>query len=198
VLGCRDVEAHARIYLGMARIGLRDLAGFEDLRIAIDRAQQLDHGDYLCRAAMNVAVAMIWLGRHPETSKYLDIAENAAREHGLDYLLFHALAQRSHVDLYLGNWDEAERRLRRQVGNDRDPAAVQVLPLALLGRLLARRGKAAAGDLATRSWEIATHSRQVHRIAIAGGAVIEQAWLRGDSETVRAVGERLPLCVRLR
>lgn len=197
VSGSRDVEALARIYLGMAKIGLRDLSGFDDLNIAIDRAQQLDHGDYLCRAAINVAIGMIWLGRHSGTSGYLDIAEHAAREHRLDYLLFHVVAQRSHVDLYLGNWAAAERQLRSLLGTDRDPAAVLVLPLALLGRLLARRGDPAAGDLVARSWEVARQSRQVHRMAIAGGAMIEAAWLRGDHETVRVVAKQLqPIALR--
>jgi len=190
-LGSRDVAALARIYLGMAKVGCSDLSGFEDLKIAIDLARQLDHGDYLCRAALNVAVAMIWLGRHLEAIPYLDIAENAAREHGLDYLHFHVTAQRSHVDLYLGNWDRAELRLRGQVGTDRDPAAVMVLPLALLGRLSARSGDSSAAEMVGRSWTIARHSQQVHRMAIAGGAVIEEAWLRGDHEALRAAAERV-------
>lgn len=189
--GYREVSAHARIYLGMAKIGQRDDGGFEDLRIAIELARELDHGDYLCRAALNTAIAMIWLGRHSETTAYLDMAENAARDHGLDYLLFHVVAQRSHVDLYRGDWAEAEHRLRAQLGTDRDPAAVMVLPLALLGRLLARRGDPAAAGLAGRSWEIATRSRQVHRLALAGGAMIEQAWLRSDRDAVRTLSDRL-------
>lgn len=196
-LGCRDVAAHARIYRGMARVGRRDQGGFDDLRIAADIAREIDHGDYLCRAQVNTAVALIRLGQHREASPHLALAEDTAREHRLDHSLFHALAIRSHVDLYLGNWDDAETRLRGQVGTDQDPAAVMVLPLALLGRLLARRGDRAAGELIARSWEIATRTRQIHRMAVAGLAVIEQGWLTGDVEAVKTVGERVQVLARV-
>jgi DNA-binding CsgD family transcriptional regulator/tetratricopeptide (TPR) repeat protein len=192
-----DVAAHARIYLGLARVGLGELAGLDDLRSAIAVARRIDHGDFLCRAAANLATALIWLGRHAEAGGYLDTAEAAAREHGLDYVLFHVYAGRSHVDLYFGRWDEAEWRLRRQLDTDRDPAAMLTLPLALLGRILARRGDPRAAELIERSWRLATRSRQAHRLAMAGGAMIEQAWLAGDHETVRAIGEILePIAAR--
>lgn len=190
-LGRLDIEAHARIYLGLARVGQGNLAGLADLRLAIELARGLEHGEYRCRAAMNVATALIWLGRHPEALPYLDIAEDAAREHGLDHLGFHVRSQRCHVQLFLGHWAEAERVLRLHVTTDRDPASVLALPLAVLGRLLARRGDPTAGDMVARSWEIAQRSRQVHRLAIAGGAVIEYAWLHGDDATVREVSDRL-------
>jgi DNA-binding CsgD family transcriptional regulator/tetratricopeptide (TPR) repeat protein len=190
-LALADVTAHARIYLGLARIGLGDLEGLGDLHAAIDLARRGDHGDLLCRATTNLATAMIWLGRHNEATAYLDLAEAAGREYGLDYILFHVLAGRSQVDIYRGRWDEAERRLRQQLKTDRDPAAMMTLPLALLGRILARRGDPAAADLIARAWELATRSRQAHRLAVAGTAVIEHAWLAGDTATVQAIGDVL-------
>ncbi len=186
-----DVAAHARIYLGLARVGLGDLAGLGDLRAAIDLAKRGDHGDFLCRAASNLAMAMIWLGRHTEATPYLDRAEAAAHEYGLDYILFHVLVGRSQIDLYLGRWDQAEKRLRRQLNTDRDPAALMTLPLAVLGRILARRGDPQAADLIGRAWDLATRSRQAQRLAVAGTAVIEHAWLAGDCATVQAIGEVL-------
>lgn len=190
-LGQADVSVHARIYLGLARVGLSELDGLDDVRAALELAGRIDNGDLRCRAAANLATAMIWLGRHQEAVPHLDLAEVAAREHGMDYILFHALANRSHVDLYLGRWDEAERRLRAQLSTDRDPAAMMVLPMALLGRILARRGNPEAEVLIARSWQLATRSRQAHRLAVAGGALVEHGWLSGDNATVRAVGEVL-------
>jgi DNA-binding CsgD family transcriptional regulator/tetratricopeptide (TPR) repeat protein len=190
-VGRSDIEAHARIYLGLARVGLGDLHGFDDLHAAVKLATELDHGDYLCRAALNLATATIWLGRHPEAPPYLDVAEAAAREHGLDHHTFHALVQRCHVDLYVGRWDAAERVLRQQLATERDPAALMIIPLALLGRIQARRGDPEASSLVARAWELATRSRQVHRMALAGAAVIEEAWLRGDSDVVRTTAALL-------
>jgi DNA-binding CsgD family transcriptional regulator len=93
--------------------------------------------------------------------------------------------------------------LRELLAADQDPAAVLTLPLALLARLRSRRGAETEFDaeldagLATRAWAIATRSRQVHRMAIAGGALIEEAWLRGDAAAVRGLAEELlPLAER--
>jgi DNA-binding CsgD family transcriptional regulator len=105
--------------------------------------------------------------------------------------------QRCHVDLYTGRWQAAERQLRELLAAEQDPAAVLTLPLALLARLQSRRGLDADRDTdrdagpAARSWAIATRSRQVHRMAIAGGALIEEAWLRGDVAAVRRLAEQL-------
>lgn len=183
-----DVETHALIYLGLARVGLGDEGGLDDLRSAVELARRIDHGDYLCRAASNVAAALIWLGRHPEALPWLAVAEDAARDHGLDLFLFHTLAQGSHVDLFMGRWDAAERRLREQLGAGGDPGSVLAIPLALLGRILARRGDPAATAMVARAWDLGLRSRQSKRIAVAGGAVVEEAWLRGDTAAVRAAG----------
>jgi DNA-binding CsgD family transcriptional regulator/tetratricopeptide (TPR) repeat protein len=194
-----DVEAHALIYLGIARVGLGDEGGLEDLRAAIGLGRRIDHGDYLCRAAADLASALIWLGRHPEALPWLAVAEDAARDHGLDLYLFHVLAQRSHVELFLGRWDSAERRLREQLATAGDPGSVLAIPLALLGRVLARRGDPAATAMVARAWDLAVRSRQVHRMAVAGSAVVEEAWLRGDAATVRAAAaELVPVAARSR
>ena len=196
-LGRADLEAHALLYLGVARIGLGDVGGLEEMRTALRRADEAGHGEYRCRTASTLATVLIWLGRHREAEPYLAVVENAARDHGLDYHLFHTLAQRSHLDLYFGHWDAAERRLREQLAGTQDPAAVLCLPLALLGRVLARRGDSGGTALTARAWELAVGSRQSHRMALAGGALVEDAWLRGDAAAVRAAADTLlPLAER--
>ena len=197
--GRPDLEAHALIYLGVARNGLGDPAGLAHLTHALHLAERGGHHEYLGRAASTLATVLIWHGRHVEAVPYLDVAERTARERGHDYHLFHTLVQRCHVDLVTGRWEAADRRLRALLAADQDPGAVLTMPLALLARLQARRGGDVEGDtgLAARSWTIATQSRQTHRMAIAGGALIEDAWLRGDVRTVVTVaGELLPVAER--
>jgi DNA-binding CsgD family transcriptional regulator/tetratricopeptide (TPR) repeat protein len=204
-VGRRDLEAHAVLYLGVARVGLAadqpagsgEVPGLAEMRRALWLAGEAEHGEFRCRAASTLATVLIWLGRHRDALPYLRQVECAARDHRYDYHLFHTLAQRSHVDLYLGRFDEAERRLREQLAGNHDPAAVLVLPLALLGRLLIRRGDEEGRTLATRAYVLATASRQVHRIAVAGGAMVEDAWLRGDTGAASALaGTLLPLARR--
>jgi DNA-binding CsgD family transcriptional regulator/tetratricopeptide (TPR) repeat protein len=206
-VGRSDLEAHALIYLGVAANGRGDPAGLADLEHALRLADTGGHHEYHSRAASTLATVLIWQGRHVEAVPYLEIAERTAREHGHDYHLFHTLVQRCHVDVYTGRWEAAEQRLHELLAAEQDPVAVLTLPLALLARLRSRRGGDADRDadcdddrdagLAARSWAIATRSRQVHRMAIAGGALIEEAWLCGDAAAVRRLAEELlPLAER--
>jgi DNA-binding CsgD family transcriptional regulator len=186
-----DVQAHALMYRGIARVGLGDLAGLTELRSAVGLASRIQHGDFLCRAAHNTAVVLLWQGRHPEALPYLDLAEEAARDHGYDYHLFHVQTQRSHVELFMGQWERAERRLRAELAPEEDPAAVLALRLSVLGRIRVRRGEAGGAELVSRAWSLAIRSRQVYRIAAAGAAQAEAAWLRGDRAAVRAMATPL-------
>lgn len=190
-VGADDVEALALIYRGLARVGLADLAGFDDFAKGVEIARRLDHGDFLSRGAGNAAAALIWLGRHPEALPYLDLAEEAARDHGLDYLLFHTAVQRSHVELFQGRWHSVEERLRDLAATEQDPAAVMILPLALLGRLLVRTGDPDGADMIDESWDMAVDTKQVYRMAVAGAAKIEKAWLEGNIDTVVSLSDVL-------
>jgi len=162
-----------------------------DLERAVETGDRLDHGDYLTVAAHNLAVVLIRSGRVREAKRYLEVAELAAREHGLDTAWFRSESQRCHVLMLEGAWDEAERRLRRLLEDAADPGANLVNPLAFLGRILARRGDPEARALVDRAWAIAIATGEDQKTAIAGGARIELAWLEGDQDGVRAIGADL-------
>ncbi|MGF1668211.1 MAG: AAA family ATPase [Acidimicrobiia bacterium] len=192
-----DIETHALMYRGLARIGVGDPAGVQDLQTAIAMAIELDHGEYLARAAVNLTVSLIFMGRHPEAIPYIELAEQAAREHGFDYLLFHVDVHRSHVELFTGEWGSSEQRLRTILDAEHDPATALVLPLTLLGRILIRRGDHHGRQLIERAWKMAVESRNVYRMALSGVARIELAWLDDDRATITTTAENLlPLVER--
>lgn len=196
-VGRTEVAAHALGYRGVSRVSLGDAAGFADLREAVKLAAELDHGDYLTVATHNLAVMLIRSGRALEATPYLALGERAAREHGLDHALYRIEAQQCHVLLLRGAWDEAERRLDSLVSRADDPGANLVNPLAFLGRIRVRRGDPQADDLIDRAWTLACATGEDQKLAVAGGARIERAWLRGDVGAVRAIGaELLPTATR--
>ncbi len=62
-----------------------------------------------------------------------------------------------------------------------------------LGRVLARRGDPAAGEMLAAAWERALRQRLLLGLAYAGLASVEWAWLAGEPEVARRVaGELLP------
>jgi DNA-binding CsgD family transcriptional regulator/tetratricopeptide (TPR) repeat protein len=198
-LGSSDVVAYALCYRGVARTSLGDPEGIADLRQSVETAARIGHDDYLTVAAQNLAVLLIRSGRELEAEPFLAIGERAARAHGLDHALYRIQAQQCLVLMLRGDWDEAERRLRRLLSGADDPGANQVNPLAFLGRILARRGGPQARALIDQAWALARATGEKQKMAVAAGARMEWAWLNGDDASVRAVGgELLAVAVRAR
>lgn len=202
--GSTDVVARALCSRGLARIALGRESGFTDLEHAVEAAQRSRQGECLAMTAHNLAVAYLRFGHPDRSQRYLEIADQAAEDHKLPAFHFPNEAQWCHLLLWRGDWDEAHDRLRAllrsvastgsSVGSsvgEADPGTNLVLPLAFLGRLLARRGDGAAQAMVERAWELAVVTGERHKIAVAGGARIEAAWLRGDADAVRTVAAEL-------
>lgn len=189
--GSADVAARAQGYLGITRVALGDSAGFADLEQAVDTAGEIDHGESLTVTANDLAGLLIRSGRPLEAEPYLDIAQRAASRHSLDAALFEVETQRCHVLMLRGEWTDAQRRLRTLMDGGDDPGVNLSNPLALLGRMLARRGDPEAATLIDRAWAIASATGEDQKMAVAGAARIEQAWLSGDGVAVRRIGAEL-------
>ena len=195
--GSRDVTARSLGYLGVARVALGDESGFAHLERAVDLAEDLDHGETLTVAAHNLAVVLIRSCRALEAEPYLDLAVDAARRHSLNAALFRLETQRCHVLMLRGKWDDAERTLRTLVAGTDDPRVNLANPLALLGRILARRGDPEAKELIDRAWTIAAATGEDQKMAVAAAARIEHRWLEDDPAAVRKMAaELLPLAER--
>jgi DNA-binding CsgD family transcriptional regulator len=185
-----DVSSYAHGYLGLAMVALGDETGLRHLTRASHIAREIGHPDHLVRALVNHGAILMWLGRHAEAQPLAETAVRLAREHNNATGAFHAGILLSRLDLFRGDWDAAEQRLVQLLDTGK-PVALLTPPLALLGRLRARRGELGAADLIDRSWRIAAETGQLFRLAIAGGARIEWAWLNEDIATVRKIGAEL-------
>jgi DNA-binding CsgD family transcriptional regulator/tetratricopeptide (TPR) repeat protein len=190
-LDCPDVAAHAYGYLGLATVILGDETGLQHLERAADFAGAVGHAEHLVRALVNHGAMLMWLGRHAEAGPLVETAAQLAREHNNAWGGAHAGILLCRLELFRGAWDAAEARLRELLAGDGEPVAMLTPPLALLGRLLARRDDPAAKELIDNSWQIAEASGQLFRLAIAGTARIEWAWLNNETAAIREIGADL-------
>ena len=94
-----------------------------------------------------------------------------------------------------GQWDDAEAGLRALVESVDEPGIMYLYSVPALGRLLARRGDAAAGPMLSQAWDRACGHRSLLGQARAGIAYVEWCWWSG--ETDRAVRVRDALLPRL-
>jgi DNA-binding CsgD family transcriptional regulator/tetratricopeptide (TPR) repeat protein len=190
-VGSAEAVARALGSRGIARVAIGHESGLADLERAVEAAESSRQGDCLAVAAYNVSVAFLRAGRPDRCEPYLRLAQRVAGEHDLDHVQFSVEAHWCHLLLWRGEWDQAQRRLRALLDRADDPGANLALPSALLGRLLARRGIDAASTLIDRAWRTAVATGERQRLAMAGGARIEAAWLAGDERAVRSVGAEL-------
>ena len=86
-----------------------------------------------------------------------------------------------------GDWDGAERGLRRLIDTVDDPGMLFAYSMPWLGRLLARRGDPVAEGMLAAAWEQAQRHRLLLGLAYAGIARVEWAWLAGRPDVAERV-----------
>ena len=190
-LGYQDVASYAYGFLGLSTVVRGDERGLRHLTRAADIARDTGHSELLVLAQANHAAMLAWLGRHAEARALAAPALRVAHENNVTMGGFHAAVVVCRTDLFYGSWDSAEARLRELLDREGDPVGLLTPPLAMLGRLLARRGDPAARDLIGKSWQIAKDTGQLFRLAMSGTARLEWAWLNGDDRAVRTIGSDL-------
>jgi DNA-binding CsgD family transcriptional regulator/tetratricopeptide (TPR) repeat protein len=149
----------------------------ESLAVALD-AGEVEHA---CRAYVNVVWHLVDVLRLADAERILEDAIELADGAEFHGFLRYLKVTRSMVYLELGRWDEAEREARWAVESEpttRCPA------LVVLGTVRVRRGQDSGDQLLAQAWEIAQHIGEAQRIGPAVSALLEAAWLQGDSSRV--------------
>lgn len=177
--GSTDVAAHSLNYLGCALMDLGDIDGADYLRRSAEMAHSIHHHEYAQRAYTNLVEGLYRMGRYDELDEPVERGLAHARDYAFPSHEYNIEAHRCMLLTLRGDYDEAERGLRRLMEVE-DPGVLATFSLSALGRLLARRGDPEAGPLLQAAWDTATTTDSVQSIAYAGIALVEAAWLRGD------------------
>ena len=186
-----DLEAIALNYLGIARVASGDPAGTDLLHESIAAAERTRQYEYAARGYCNLAEMLFRLGRLDELDACVDDGMRFVRERGFWSHAYGLELHRGAAQLRRGRWEPALAGLRALVDDVDDPGMLYAYSVPWLGRLLARRGDAAAGAMLDAAWERARRQRLLICLAYAGLASVEQAWLAGDAEAARRVADVL-------
>ena len=191
--GRPDLSALALNYLGIARTELGDPSGLALLRRSVEVAIAARRHEYAARGYCNLAEMLGRGGRLDELALVVDEGLRFARERGFWSHAYNLEVHRCVVLVRRGRLGEAESGLRELVEGVDDPGMLYAYSVPWLGRVLARRGDPAAGDMLAAAWERALRQRLLLGLAYAGLARVEWAWLAGEQEVARRVaGELLP------
>jgi hypothetical protein len=179
--GRTDLESLCLMYRATSKGWLGDRDGEADLREAIERAEAMGAWDYAARGCHNMVGMLFRQARLGEVPPWIDRAVSDSEEAEFVSGLARARAMRAGLNLYRGRWDEAEAELRELTSAD-EPKVLSWLPLALLGRLLARRGNPEAAQVLARAEEAIAGLDDPQRLLTVRAARVEHAWLAGDDD----------------
>jgi DNA-binding winged helix-turn-helix (wHTH) protein len=184
--GRTDLESLCLMYRATSKGWLGDPAGEADLRAAIERAEGLGAWDYAARGCHNIVGMLFRQARLAEVPPWIERAVTDSQEAEFLSGLARARAMRGGLNLYRGRWDDAEAELRELTAAD-EPKVLTWLPLALLGRLLARRGDPEAAGVLARAEAAITGLDDPQRLLTVRAARVEHAWLAGDDDGAGAL-----------
>jgi DNA-binding CsgD family transcriptional regulator/tetratricopeptide (TPR) repeat protein len=187
-----DLESLSLNYLGLARADHGELAaGLADLRTALAIAVAAGSHEAAARAYINIGEVVQGLGDWPAVAANVEVGLAHAAEHGLWQHAYLMELCHHQLQIHRGEWAAAEAGLRALVERRDGPSMLDPATFATLGRLLARLGDDAAGDLLRDAWRRACGQRGPLQRTHAGRALVEWAWLTGDPEPAREVADVL-------
>ena len=167
-LGTAGPAALALNYLGIARTELGDPSGLALLRRSVEVAIAARRHEYAARGYCNLAEMLGRGGRLDELAAVVDEGLRFARERGFWSHAYNLEVHRCVALVRRGRLGEAESGLRELVEGVDDPGMLYAYSVPWLGRVLARRGDPAAGDMLAAAWERALRQRLLLGLAYAG------------------------------
>lgn len=202
----REILVHALGNVGAARA--RMPATSDDGCMQLERSLQLalegGFADHAARAWAMLAIAAI--ERLELTASIRHLADGIAytTEHDQDSMRDYLIAWRAALNLYQGNWSQAEADCRTVLDKPQTTPLSRIVALTALGRLRARRGEPDAMGALDEAHALALPTGEMQRLGPVHAARTEAAWLVGDDArfadaiaTLRTLADR-PLTAWLR
>ena len=174
-------------YIGIARVEAGDPEGIEQVRDSIELAAAGRYHEAAARGYTNLAELLLRVGRLDELEACVADGLAFTRERGFWSHAYNLEVHRCLLIMRRGDWDGAERGLRRLIDTVDDPGMLFAYSVPWLGRLLARRGDPVAEGMLSAAWEQAQRHRLLLGLAYAGIARVEWAWLAGRPDVAERV-----------
>jgi ATP/maltotriose-dependent transcriptional regulator MalT len=185
--GRADLAALCLNYQSIARPGLSGAARIALVRESLERAIAGGHHESAARAYTNLGELLFRYGRLAELEACVTEGLDFTTGRGFWSHAYNLSVHRCLVQLRRGEWDAAGDALAALADRDEDPGMLRLYAEPAHGRLLARRGDPAAGDVLTAAWERGRRQGSVLGLAYSGTALVEWAFLNGRTDVATAV-----------
>jgi DNA-binding CsgD family transcriptional regulator len=185
-LGEPEILVHALNNVGTAELmgGELDGAAKVERSAALAREQGLD--EHVARAHTNLACGWIERRDYALGDRQLEQGIEYCRERDLGSWLLYMTGWRARSQLEQGHWEEAAACATVVLDRPDVAAPSRITPLAVLGRLRARRGDPDPFTPLNEASELARATGEIQRLLPVALARAEARWLAGEPTLVAA------------
>jgi DNA-binding CsgD family transcriptional regulator len=189
--GAREEEAMARMWLGIFRTYLGDdRAGIEELRRAVELAEELGAHALTLRTHLNLSDALDVAGRHSESAEVARRGLELAARVGLTRHVYgvYLVANRAEALMRLGRFSEAHELLTAAIDSGLPRSVIKVHLMTLRGIIAALCGRfeQAVSDIDAVSAERGFQEEAQFALTLELGRALV-AWARGDRVQARGL-----------
>ncbi len=197
-LGETEILVHALNNVGAAGVSGRMPGATAELQRSLALALEHGYEEHAARAYTNLATGKVWAREYASADRGLTDGIAYCDEHDLDSWRSYMMGWAARLRFEQGRWTEAAEIASAVLRDPLLPAASRITPLAVLGRLRARRGDPHPWDLLDEALGLARQSDELQRLAPVAAARAEARWLEGGGESVGAeTEETLVLALRV-
>ena len=179
-----EILSHALNNVGTAEYHTGSEDGLAKLEQSLELA--LAHGldEHAARAYTNLSSVSLELRAYERADAFLEVGIAFCRDRDLDSWHLYMLGVQAQSDLEQGRWGPAGETAALVLRHPNAPAPTRITPLAVLGRLRARRGDPEVWDVLDRALELAEGTKELQRLAPVAAARAEARWLAGENARV--------------
>jgi tetratricopeptide (TPR) repeat protein len=183
-LGEAEILVHALNNVGVVSLQRGAREGQAPLERSLALAVDAGLEEHIARAHTNLGSCAVQIRDYPLADRHLNAGIAYSREHDLDSWVPYMTGWRARSQLDQGNWDAAAESAVEVLGHPGVAAPSRITPLAVLGRLRARRGDPDPWGPLDEALQLARQTGELQRIGLAAAARAEAHWLAGDDEAV--------------
>jgi DNA-binding CsgD family transcriptional regulator/tetratricopeptide (TPR) repeat protein len=178
------ILVHALNNVGTAELGAGDSDGAQKLERSLTLAVAAGLEEHVARAHTNLACCAIEAREYELARSHLQAGIAYCREHDLDSWLLYMTGWRARLELEQGRWDDAAESAMTVLMRPGVPPPTRVTPLAVLGRLRARRGDPDPWTPLDEASALAAGMGELQRLLTVALARAEARWLAGQAHLI--------------
>jgi DNA-binding NarL/FixJ family response regulator len=179
-----EILVHALNNVGTAELVKGAASGRAKLERSLALALEAGLDEHVARAYTNLGTIAVDQRAHTLAATYLDAGIAYSAERDLDAWETYMIGYRARSELDRGAYDAAAATAAWVVDDPGATAPIRITPLAVLGRLRARRAEPDPWPPLDEALDLARRTGELQRLAAVAIARAEARWLAGETDRV--------------